>query len=59
MTARATQRNPVSEKKNPLHCYTWQCTTLIPAPGRQRLVDFCEFKAVLIYIGNSKTAKAT
>jgi hypothetical protein len=32
---------------------------LIPALGRQRHVDLCEFKASLIYRVSSRTAKAT
>jgi hypothetical protein len=31
---------------------------LIPALGRQRQVDFCKFKASLVYIINSRTARA-
>ena len=31
---------------------------LIPALGRQRQADLCEFKASLVYIGNSRRAKA-
>jgi hypothetical protein len=31
---------------------------LIPALRRQRLVDFCEFKASLVYTVSSKTANA-
>ena len=27
----------------------WWCTPLIPALGRQRQVDLCEFKASLVY----------
>ena len=32
---------------------------LIPALGRQRQVDVCQFKASLVYIMSSRTAKAT
>ena len=32
---------------------------LIPAFGRQKQVDLCEFKASLIYTMNSRTARAT
>ena len=32
---------------------------MIPALGRQRQVDLCEFKASLVYRGSSRTAKAT
>ena len=31
----------------------------IPAPGRQRQVDLCEFEASLVYIATSRTARAT
>jgi hypothetical protein len=32
---------------------------LIPGFRRQRQVDFCEFKASLVYVENSRTARAT
>ena len=35
----------------------WWRTPLIPALGRQRLADLCEFKASLIYKMNSRTAR--
>ena len=37
---------------------TW-CTPLIPALGRQRQEDFCEFKASLVYRASSRTTGAT
>jgi hypothetical protein len=37
----------------------WWCTTLIPAPRRQRQVDLCESEASLVYTASSRTAKAT
>lgn len=37
----------------------WWCTPLIPALGRQRQGHLCEFKANLIHIENSRTARAT
>ena len=33
------------------------CTPLIPALGGQKQVDFCEFKASLVYIVSSRTAR--
>lgn len=33
--------------------------SLIPAPGRQTQVDHYDFEAILIYILNFRTAKAT
>jgi hypothetical protein len=33
--------------------------TLMPALGKQRQINLCEFKASLVYRVNSKTAKAT
>ena len=33
--------------------------SLIPALGRQRQADFCEFEASLVYRASSKTARAT
>jgi hypothetical protein len=33
----------------------WWCTSLIPALGRQRQVDLCEFEVSLIYKVNSRT----
>jgi hypothetical protein len=32
---------------------------LIPTFGRQRQADLCVFKAILVYIGSSRTARAT
>ena len=32
---------------------------LVPAPGRQRQVNFCEFKASLIYRVSSRITKDT
>ena len=37
----------------------WCYTLLIPALGKQKQTDFCEFKSWLVYIVNSKPAKAT
>jgi len=37
----------------------WQCVALIPALGRQRREDLCEFKASLVYRASSRTSKAT
>ena len=34
-------------------------TPLIPAPGRQRQVELCEFQASLVYRVGSKTARVT
>jgi hypothetical protein len=34
-------------------------TPLIPALGRQKQVNFCEFEASLVYKASSRTAKAT
>jgi hypothetical protein len=38
---------------------TWWCTPLIPALGRQRQVDLCEFEASLLYKVSYRTARAT
>ena len=35
----------------------WWCTPLIPALGRQRKEDLCEFEASLVYRLSSKTAR--
>ena len=32
---------------------------LIPALGRQRQADLCEFEAILVYRVSSRTARAT
>jgi hypothetical protein len=32
---------------------------LIPAPGRKRQVDYCEFEANLVYRTSSRTARTT
>jgi hypothetical protein len=36
----------------------WCCTLLAPAFGKQRQTDLCEFKAILVYKVNSRTAWA-
>ena len=36
----------------------WWLKSLIPALGRQRQTDLCEFEASLVYRMNSETAKA-
>ena len=48
------------------YCYSdrrkelvWWGVPLIPAFGRQRQVDLCEFKAILDYIMSSKIARTT
>ena len=37
----------------------WWCSPLMPAPGRQKQSELCEFEATLVYRDNSRTAKAT
>ena len=37
----------------------WYHTPLIPALGRQKLADLCEFEASLVYRSSSRTARAT
>lgn len=32
---------------------------LTPAPGRQKQVDVCEFKASLVYVESSRLARTT
>ena len=36
-----------------------RCTSLIPALGRQRLTDLCEFDVTIIYRVSSRRARAT
>jgi hypothetical protein len=36
----------------------WWCTPVIPAPGRQRQGNFCEFEASLVYKSGVRTARA-
>ena len=38
------------------YCQAWWCTPLIPAHGRKRQVDLCEFKASLLYRVSSRPA---
>ena len=38
---------------------TWWYMSLFPAPRRQKQADCYEFKASLVYIVSSRTAKAT
>jgi hypothetical protein len=37
----------------------WLCTPLIPALGRQRQVELCEFEFILVYRASSSTARVT
>ena len=37
----------------------WWYTSLVPALGRQRQGDLCEFEASLVYRASSRTARAT
>ena len=39
--------------------WVWCRTPVIPALGRQKQMDLCEFEASLVYIVSSRTAKAT
>jgi hypothetical protein len=41
------------------HSRVWWHRALIPALGRQKLVNLCEFKVSLVYIMSFRTAKAT
>ena len=36
-----------------------QCTSLIPAFGRQSQVDLCEFQDTLVYVVRPRTARTT
>jgi hypothetical protein len=36
----------------------WWCTALIPALGRQRQAELCEFEVSLVYRARSRTARA-
>jgi hypothetical protein len=45
-------------KKTTLLGGAWWLRPLIPALGGQRLADFCEFKASLVYIVSSRTVSA-
>ena len=47
-----------SSLKKTIVSRTWQYMPLIPALGRQKQADFCQFKASLIYIVSSVTGKA-
>jgi hypothetical protein len=35
----------------------WWCTPLMPAMGRQKQMDLCEFKVILVCRVSSKTAR--
>ena len=52
-------RGLVSAKENGSPGQTWWLTPLVQAPGRYKLVDFCEFKASLFYRVNPRTARVT
>jgi hypothetical protein len=39
--------------------WVWWNTSLIPAFGRQRQLDFYEFKVSVVYVVNSRIARAT
>ena len=55
-TARIQSHSLKSRKGEPRQ---WRRTPLVPALGRQRQVDLCQFEASLIYRGSSRTARAT
>ena len=38
--------------------WRWWCVSLIPALGKQRQVDLCEFEASLVYRASSRTVRA-
>jgi hypothetical protein len=44
--------------ENNEHLGQWWCTPLIPALGRQRQVDLCEFEASIVYRASARTARA-
>ena len=56
---RHTCRQNINSHKVKDGQWWWQHTPLIPALGRQRQVDFCEFKANLVYKASSRTAMVT
>jgi hypothetical protein len=59
-TARATQRNLVSEKKKrERESWEWYNIYLIPAFRRKGQEDLCQFKASLVNIASSRPARAT
>jgi hypothetical protein len=39
------------------HCFRWWHVPLIPALGKQKQAELCEFKASLVYRMRSRTAK--
>ena len=57
-----THKNPPKNKNNnnnkkTLQGWVWWHTPLVPAFGRQRQVDLCEFKASLVYRVSSRTSR--
>ena len=49
---------PASNPDNLNRVGWWWHTPLIPALGKQRQVDLCEFEASLVYRASSRTATA-
>ena len=45
-------------KQDPLFCWEWQHTPLISVPGRQSLVDLCEFEDSLVYVVSFRSTSA-
>jgi len=54
-TIHKKNKHPKSKKENTW--YAWN-TISIPALGRQRQAEFCEFKASLVYIARSRLVRA-
>jgi hypothetical protein len=49
----------ISPLKRIIQAGRWWCTPFIPALGRQRQADLCEFDASLVYKVSFRTARAT
>jgi hypothetical protein len=54
-----TMTSEFPQNRTHTFCKSVRSLTLVPALGRQRQADLCEFETSLIYRVNSRTAKVT
>jgi hypothetical protein len=57
-TTFSMEQQQLKVKKKKKLCWAWWHAPLIPAVGRQRQEDLCEFDVSLVYSEHSKIARA-